>query len=101
MFDRTSRYYHIPDARYVSSTGQTIIYKRRRFLPQGQNLPLLTITKVMDGDRLDLIAAKTLGNPLLFWRIADANNGMNPVKLTERPGRELRVAIPQAPGESP
>lgn len=99
MFDHNSRYYTIANARYVSSTGQTIIYKRRRFLPQGQNLPLLTNVKVTDGDRLDLIAAKTLGNPVLFWRIADANNGMNPVELTEKPGRELRVAIPQVPGE--
>ena len=99
MFDHTSRYYSIPNARYVNSTGQTIIYKRRRFLPQGQNFPLLSIIKVTDGDRLDLIAAKTLGNPQLFWRVADANNAMNPIELTEQPGRELRVAIPQVPGE--
>lgn len=99
MFDHTSRYYVIADARYTSSTGQEIIYKRRRFLPQGQDLPFLTNVKVNDGDRLDIIAGKTLGNSLLFWRIADANNGMNPIDLTERPGRILKVAIPQVPGE--
>jgi len=99
MFDHTSRYYAIADARYTSSTGQEIIYKRRRFLPQAQDLPFLTNVKVNDGDRLDIIAAKTLGNPLLFWRIADANNGMNPMDLTERPGRILKVANPQVPGE--
>ena len=99
MFSPSSRYYSIPDAQYVMSTGREVIYKRRRFLPEADKLPLLTNVKVVDGDRLDIIAAKTLGNPLLFWRIADANNAMNPVDLTKQPGRELRVAIPQVPGE--
>jgi nucleoid-associated protein YgaU len=44
---------------------------------------------VKQSDRLDLIAARTLGDPLLFWRIADANDAMNPFDLLTR--RALRI----------
>ncbi len=50
---------------------------------------------VNDGDRLDLITAKTLGDPEQFWRVCDANNAMNPFDLTAEPGRTLRVPVPQ------
>ncbi len=48
----------------------------------------------MPGDRLDTIAARTLGDPLLFWRLADASGAMNPDDL-ERPGTLL--VVPGAP----
>lgn len=94
MFEQTSRYNGIQNATY-DEDGQQIIYKLRRFLPQGGKLPLLVNVTVADRDRLDLIAARTLGDPELFWRVADANNAMNPVSLTEEPGTQLRVPIPQ------
>ena len=40
-------------------------------------------------------AARTLGDPLQFWRVCDANNAMNPPELTEEAGRALRVPVPQ------
>ena len=48
-----------------------------------------------EGDRLDLITARTLGDPEQFWRICDANNTMNPSDLTAETGRVLRVPVPQ------
>ena len=95
MFDPNSRYYTIETATYVSADGQSITYKRRRFLPQGEDLPLLVEVTVTEGDRLDLITYRTLGDPEAFWRAADANNGMNPTEL-EQPGGTLRVPIPTA-----
>lgn len=95
MFDHTSRYYRIETATYTTRDGRTISYKRRRFLPQGERLPLLVEVTVTDGDRLDLIANRTLGNPEQFWRICDANNAMNPFDLVAEPGRVVRVAVPQ------
>ena len=95
MFDPTSRYYSIETATYERDDGTTISYVRRRFLPQGDRLPTLVEVTVNDGDRLDLIAARTLGNAEHFWRIADAENAMNPFTLEEEPGRTLRVPIPQ------
>lgn len=95
MFDPTSRYYPLDDAVYVDAHGHPISYKRRRFLPQGMQMPLLTEVTVMAGDRLDLIAARTLNAPEHFWRICDANNAMNPFALTDQIGNVLRVSPPQ------
>ena len=95
MFDFTSRYYTIETAIYVMPDGREIAYKRRRFLPQGENMPLLAEVVVAQGDRLDLITARTLGVPEAFWRVADADNAMNPFDLTEEPGRRLRIPMPQ------
>jgi hypothetical protein len=97
MFDLTSRYAALETATYTTPDGlRTLAYKRRRFLPQADTLPLLVEVTVNDGDRLDLIAARTIGAPEQFWRIADANNAMNPTELTATPGNVLRVPIPQA-----
>jgi hypothetical protein len=100
MFESTSRYYTLETATYEresdASDGPTeIAYVRRRFLPQGGDLPLLVEATVEDGDRLDLITARTLGDPEQFWRVCDANNAMRPEDLTEETGRTLRVPVPQ------
>jgi nucleoid-associated protein YgaU len=95
MFEPTSRYYAIESAEYTTATGRTVAYKRRRFLPQGEQMPLLLEVTVVQGDRLDAIAARTLGDPQAFWRVADANNAMAPHRLTTEPGRVLRVPVPQ------
>jgi hypothetical protein len=95
MFEATSRYANLKTAAYTAADGREITYVRRRFLPQGESQPLLVEATVIDGDRLDLITSRTLGDPEQFWRVADANNAMNPVDLTGEPGRILRVPIPQ------
>lgn len=95
MFDPNSRYYKLQTAVYENDQGRKIAYKRRRFLPRGDNLLTLSQVTVIDGDRLDLIAAKTVGNSEQFWRICDAEEAMQPEALTSAPGRILRVPIPQ------
>lgn len=94
MFDPDSRYNDLPVATWRAPDGREVPYKRRRFLPQGSKLTLLTEIPVRAGDRLDQIAAQTLGQPDLGWRIADANDAMSYEEL-EQPGRELRVPSPQ------
>jgi len=96
MFDYTSRYYAIETTTYTAPDGTVIAYKRRRFLPQGDEMPQLAEAVVNQGDRLDLITARSLGDPLQFWRVADANNSMNPFELTIEIGRRLRIPMPQA-----
>jgi hypothetical protein len=95
MFDHTSRYYPLETVKFTPPLGRPIAYVKRRFLPQGQDLPLLGEVVVNDGDRLDRITARTLGNPEYFWRIGDANNAMNPVDLTATLGQVLRIPLPQ------
>ena len=95
MFEPDSRYYALETAELTTPDGRVIAYKRRRFLPQGEQMPHLVEVTVGDGDRLDLITARTLGDPEQFWRVCDANNAMNPAGLTAEPGRTLRVPVPQ------
>ncbi len=90
MFEKGSRYYNIEQASYIEADGRTIAYKRRRFLPQGGSMPLLQEAAVVEGDRLDLMAGRVLGNSEGFWRICDANDCMNPWELA-RPGDRLRI----------
>ena len=95
MFEHTSRYDLIEIAIYETADGRHISYKRRRFLPQGQTMPLLAEVTVGVSDRLDLIAVRMLGDGEHFWQICDANNTMNPFDLTTEVGRTLRVPLPQ------
>ena len=95
MFNSTSRYYTLETAIHSTPDGREIIYVRRRFLPRSEEQTLLVEVEVSDTDRLDLIAHRTLGDPEQFWRIADANDAMNPADLTAEPGEVVRVAIPQ------
>jgi hypothetical protein len=98
MFDPNSRYFNLETATLTKPDGQEVAYKRRRFLPRAERMPKLAEVTVVEGDRLDLITARTLSDPEQFWRIADANNAMDPMDLTSEPGRRLRIAVPQAEG---
>ena len=95
MFTSTSRYHTLKTATHTTPDGREITYVRRRFPPQGEKQTLLVEVEVTASDRLDLIANRTLGDPEQFWRIADANNAMNPADLTAEPGETVRVALPQ------
>ena len=100
MFEHTSRYYPIETAFWTGLDGQPVPYKRRRFLPQPETLQPLAEWPVEQGDRFDLIAARTLGDSQSYWRIADANRVMDPDELTATPGRRLIIPMPQPPGGS-
>jgi hypothetical protein len=95
MFDAASRYAGIEIVQTTDAAGRRIAHVRRRFLPQGDAMPLLVEVRVEQGDRLDLITARTLGDPEHFWRVCDANNAMNPIELAAEIGRLLRVPVPQ------
>lgn len=95
MFDHTSRYYNLDTAKFTTPDGRKIAYTRRRFLPQGNSLPVLEEVVVKQGDRLDLITAQSLGVPEQFWQVCDANNAMHPDSLTAELGQRIRIPVPQ------
>lgn len=95
MIEANSRYVSVEQAEYIMDDGRTVLYLRRRFLPLPESLPILVEVTVTEGERLDMIAARILGDPEQFWRIADANGTMNPCELTEVPGRKIRIPIPE------
>lgn len=90
MFDPTSRYFRVREAR-CELDSRDVIYKRRRFLPRRDTVSGPESVTVVDHDRLDLIAAARIGDPELFWHICDANDTLNPFELTEEVGRRLRL----------
>lgn len=95
MIDPTSRYYLIEGDIYETGDGRRIRYKKRRFLPQGEKLPLFVEATVQAGERVDTLTVRTLGDPLQFWQICDANNTMNPFEVVATPGRKVRIPLPQ------
>jgi hypothetical protein len=95
MFQPTSRYYSLETVTITAADGRVVAYKRRRFLPQSETLPLLAEVTITQGDRLDLITARTLGDSEQFWRVCDANQALDPFDLTSELGSTLRIPIPQ------
>lgn len=94
-FSATSRYSGIDTATLTTSTGKTVIYLRRRFVPAPERFALLQEHTVTQGDRLDNVTAQYLGDPEQFWRIADANRAMHPDELTATIGRRLKITLPE------
>ena len=102
-FPTNSRYYGSHTFTHVMPCGRVVAYLERRIVPQAGSPNFSTIARhtVHQGDRLDLLAAKYLGDPLLFWLICDANGAMDPDKLVETPETVLNISMPQGvPGES-
>lgn len=108
-YDASSRYYALPVLTFTAPDGTVIRYIKRRIIPDAALYPTLTLHRVQQGDRIDLLAARYLGDPLLYWRIADANlavrpdDPLNPPQPAVAPGlsapppADVSVKIPLAP----
>jgi nucleoid-associated protein YgaU len=96
-FPTDSRYIGAKTLQYTAPGGQSITYLARRFVPQSGAPNFATVARhsVQLGDRLDLIAAKYLGDPLLYWVICDANGALDPDALVATPGTVLNITMPQ------
>jgi len=67
LFAANSRYLGIDTNTLTAADGSIISYVQRRFLPQPSQLAQVRQHSVVQGDRLDVIAAEYLGDPQLFW----------------------------------
>jgi hypothetical protein len=96
-FPTDSRYYGSRTLTHITPDGETITYLARRIVPQpgAPNFATVAQHTVRQGDRLDLIAAKYLGDPLIFWLICDANGAIAPHDLVNTQGRALKITTPQ------
>jgi hypothetical protein len=97
MFDSTSRYsiiatttMSVPDA---DDGTREIRYLKRRIIPSSEGMTTMVEHTVAQGERLDLITARYLGDPTQFWRVCDANNVLAPEELEET-GRIVEIALP-------
>lgn len=95
LFPTNSRYQYVETTRLVHRDGTEVVYLKRRFVPQPERFVLLQEHAVVEGDRLDNITARYLGDPEQFWRVCDANRAMRPDGLTEEISRRLRITMPE------
>ena len=98
MFDSTSRYASVA-TKTMGLTGsdgvtRTVRYVQRRIIPPADNDLTVIEHVVTQGDRLDLLAARYLGDPTLFWQICDENDALKPEELTERIGQIIKITLP-------
>lgn len=102
LFPANSRYQSVETNKLVLPDGTELVYLKRRFVPPPERLAPMAEHAVVEGDRIDNIAARYLGDPEQYWRVCDANRAMRPAELTEVIGRRLRITLPEgvpgAPG---
>jgi hypothetical protein len=92
-FPPNSRYHGVGTATHELPGGRQVVYLQRRFLPRTDGFQIVLEHTVTSSDRLDLIAAEHLGDPLLFWRLCDANGAMHPDELLKQ--ERVLITLPE------
>ena len=91
MSDTTSRYAALAPVQVPLPGGRIAPVLPMRIIPpataQGE-------AAARQDERVDVLAARTLGDPLLFWRLCDANLATDPQHLVGPGGRRLRLPVP-------
>lgn len=100
-FSITSRYNGIATATIEGNNGESIVYIKRRFVPPSDNFFVLQQHTIKEGERLDNITNQYYGDPEMFWQICDANNVIDPGKVTEEPDSTINITLPEGiPGNN-
>jgi len=93
LFASNSRYYGLATYQVTTSDGQS----RIAVVPAVPNpLQLAGFHRRVSGDRLDLISARFLKDPALFWQFCDSNRSPTPDALA---AADL-IGVPKGPGAS-
>ncbi|MCV7433712.1 hypothetical protein [Mycolicibacterium bacteremicum] len=94
MFDPTSRYAGLAVAVFVDSQGRERAYVSAREVPPAVTPRAEDVVHVVGGDeRQDRITWQYLGDPTLYWQLADANGALHPDELTATVGRQLLIPV--------
>jgi hypothetical protein len=83
MFANDSRYVNLATYTLTLSDGRIVTFTKLP-VPPG-SLGLAGYHPRQQGDRLDLLAARYLQDPMLFWKLCDANGSQVPGALEARP----------------
>jgi hypothetical protein len=94
LLPANSRYQGLPTRTWTAPDGRQTLYLSRRLVPQMSRFASMGTHVMTDGERLDQVAARFLGDPLLAWRLADANGALDPAELEQR-RRRLRITLPE------
>lgn len=94
----TGRYIEVESATIAVADGvggvREVRHLWRRRLPEPGGGQPAAVHKVTAEDRLDLVAARHLGDPAAFWLIADANAALDPDRLVGPDAEGLPLIIP-------
>ncbi len=93
MASPNSRYKDTPVLTLDQPGGQVVRYYGRFSAPRLVLAPGATL-QVTEGVRLDQIAARVLGDPLLADRLLYANPYLDPLDCVAKPGRRLSIPAP-------
>jgi len=93
-FPPSSRYASIATTQLVKPDGTVITYLLRRFIPPPDGFTTVALHTVVQGERLDGLAAQYLGDPEQFYRLCDGNGAMRPADLVET-GTVVRITLPE------
>lgn len=94
--NQSSRYYGAAINTFTQPDGTPVVYLARRILPQPSVYVSVQNYAVVEHDRIDNLAARFLGDPLLFWMICDANTTTDPDELTLQKGRSILIPLASA-----
>jgi hypothetical protein len=86
MFDKKSRYASAETQAVTDTRGRTVNVV---VPPPPPVQTLLGVHLLRQGERSDHLAAKYLGDPAGYWRLAEQNDAMLPDILTEQ--REIEI----------
>ncbi|HXP91544.1 MAG TPA: LysM domain-containing protein [Fibrobacteria bacterium] len=89
----SSRYYGDGVEQTTLADGTVVAYLSRRIIPRTSTYTSTQNYSVVAGDRLDNLAARFLGDPILFWMICDANGTDDPESLVAEPGRVIQIPL--------
>ena len=100
VFSR-SRYDGLPQGRIQLPDGlggsREVAYLLTRVPGDPARMAPIAWHQVVRGDRVDLVAATYLGDVGAFWRVCDANLGLDPDRLVS-PDAEGTILVVPAPG---
>lgn len=100
-FPENSRYHGVAIATLERPGKEPVAYVKRRFVPPPERYSIIREHTVVEGDRVDNLAAQYLGDPELYWRLCDANAVMQPDELTDTVGAKAAITLPEGvPGKS-
>ena len=93
-FAPSSRYYGLAIQTRTAADGSTETFVARRYIPAVDRFVPLERVRLDGSERLDQLAARSYGDPALWWRIADAAGEGEPEDVTGVEGRLLTIPLP-------
>jgi hypothetical protein len=94
LFGPNSRYRDVPLRTRKRPDGTDASFVGRRIVPGLERYSALDRVAADGQTRIDVVSTGAFGDPLLYWRICDANGEAEPANATRTAGRLLLIPMP-------